>query len=131
MFKRLVKDTILVKGLYFSCFSKTFYGSVEISATLVSFLMQVATNCTFCWRGILAPQQETEFLSSIVAGLSGKKYAILYAILLFRNSQVVRVSCCECLGRTTDRAPSTICWPDRRRNVLSLDCQSAFYRGCY
>jgi len=36
--------------------------------------------------------------------------------------------CCEFFGsRETDKAPRMICWPSRRRNVLSLDCQSAFY----
>lgn len=40
--------------------------------------------------------------------------------------------CCEILGsRVADKAPRMICWPSRRRNVLSLDCQSAFYRGRY
>lgn len=51
---------------------------------------------------------------------------LFYAILLPRSFAVVPTAANPTTG-PRDRAPSMACRPDRRRNVLSLDCQSAFY----
>jgi len=68
--------------------------------------------------------------SSASSAMAWARGIVFYAILLPGSSEVGPTAK-SFNGRIVDGAPPTACRPDRRRNVLSLDCQSAFYRVRY